>query len=41
MNSEGEEVISLHDYVEEGSFSGFSPLSDSDKEPTASTSVPN
>lgn len=40
MSSEGDEVISLNDEAEEGSFSGFSPLSDSDKEPTASTSVP-
>lgn len=40
MSSEGDEVLSINDDAEEGSFSGFSPLSDSDKEPTASTSVP-
>ena len=40
MGSEGDEVLSLNDSTEKGSFSGFSSLSDSDKEPTASTSVP-
>lgn len=40
MSFEGDKVISLNNEEEEGSSSSFSPLSDSDKEPTASTSVP-
>ena len=39
MDSEGDEVLSLNDDAEEGSFSGFSSVSDSKQELTASTSV--
>ena len=37
MSSESDDVLSLDEGAEEGSFSGFSSLSDSDKEPVAST----
>ena len=40
MSSEGDEVLSLNEQAEEGSFSGFSSVSDSDKELMACTNVP-